>query len=121
MDANDRAALERIDWDGTPASKPSGHRPAPPATASPQLLRHLRTLDFSIEARQRLIRRCRLRRDVRLGGPVGPPGEWNERNIDCRLRSGDPVAICDAMRDTAEAPIDAAHKLEIDMGLFDEM
>lgn len=114
-DRQSSARANRLGRSETP--KPAGHRPAPPPEASPELLRTLRLLELADECCQRLIRRCRTRRDVRLGGPTGPTGNWNERDIDCRIRGGDPVAITDALRDAAETLIEVAHRLEIEMGI----
>jgi hypothetical protein len=114
----DRQGSARTDRVGRPqTSKPAGHRPAPPPEASPAVVRALRLLELVEESAQRLIRRLRARRGVLIGGPSRVGSAWNERDIDLRITSGDPIGITDAIRDHIENATEAVERLEMDMGI----
>ena len=70
------------------------------------------------ELAHRLRRRIQTYRRVRTHGPEQVLAEWvNERDIDLRIKSGDPVAVVDALADAAEGIDDARRNLEIEMGI----
>jgi hypothetical protein len=96
---------------GDGATAPEAARPAfPPA--------RLRLLKYSDEIARRILRRTQLYRDVRAGGAPLLSAEWaNERDIDLRIRTGDPIAVSDALRDAAEALVEAAEGWEREHGI----
>lgn len=77
-----------------------------------------RILEFAEELARRLVRRVQTYRRVRTHGPTQLLPEWvNERDIDVRIKSGDPIAVIDAMGDAADGIADARRQLEIEMGI----
>jgi len=104
---------------GPAAAEPAGHGATAPTTARPALPpAKLRLLKYVDEIARRILRRTQRYRDVRSGGAPLLSADWaNERDIDLRIRSGDPVAVSDAMRDAAEALVEAAEGWEREHGI----
>jgi hypothetical protein len=76
-----------------------------------------RLLEFTEENCRRLIRRISRHRRVRADGPIRQC-EWaNERDIDLRIDSGDPVGIIDAFHDLADAVGYGARAMEVELGI----
>jgi len=77
-----------------------------------------RILKLAEELAHRLRRRIQAYRQVRTHGPTQVLPEWvNERDIDVRIKSGDPIAVVDALADAADGIDDARRNLEIEMGI----
>ena len=96
---------------GDGATATAAARPAlPPA--------RLRLLKYADEIARRILRRTQRYRDVRSGGAPLLSADWaNERDIDLRIRTGDPIAVSDALRDAAEALVEAAEGWEREHGI----
>jgi hypothetical protein len=74
-------------------------------------------LKLAEELAHRLIRRVQAYRRVRSEGPLYLE-EWaNERDVDRRIDSGDPIAVIDAMADAADGIADARRQMEIELGI----
>ena len=116
----DRQGSPRANRLGSPeAAEPSGHdATAPEAPRAPLRAQLLRVLKYGQEIGRRVVRRMQRYIDVRAGGAPLLSADWaNERDIDLRIGSGDPVAVSDALRDAAEAFIEAAEAWEREHGI----
>ena len=110
----------------TPSTAPPGASTGPTGIAGPELRgmgnpvppKRDRILKLAEELAHRLRRRIQTYRRVRTHGPEQVLAEWvNERDIDLRIKSGDPVAVVDALADAADGIDDARRNLEIEMGI----
>lgn len=110
----DRPGSDGTDRLGGPPPEKPARDGATPATAprAPLPAAQLRLLKYGQEIGRRVVRRMQRYLDVRAERVRLLP-EWaNERDIDLRIGSGDPVAVSDALRDAAEALIEAAEAWE---------
>jgi hypothetical protein len=117
---SDRQGSPRANRLGGPAAaEPAGHGAIAPEAARPSFPpAKLRLLKYADEIARRILRRTQRYRDVRSGGAPLLSADWaNERDIDLRIRSGDPISVSDAMRDAAEALVEAAEGWEREHGI----
>ena len=110
----------------TPSTAPPGASTGPTGIAGAELRgmgnpvppKRDRILKLAEELAHRLRRRIQAYRRVRTHGPERVLAEWvNERDIDLRIKSGDPIAVVDALADAAEGIGEARRNLEIEMGI----
>jgi len=116
----ERQGSHRADRLGSPPPPQLAGDGATPAEAARPSLppAKLRLLKYADEIARRILRRTQRYRDVRSGGAPLFSADWaNERDIDLRIRSGDPIAVSDAMRDAAEALVEAAEGWEREHGI----
>ena len=102
---------------GAELELPSEGGPVHQANAGPLPPKRARLLKLAEELAHRLIRRVQAYRRVRSEGPLYLE-EWaNERDVDRRIDSGDPIAVIDAMADAADGIADARRQMEIELGI----
>ena len=114
----DRSGRSRTDrMASPPPPQPAGNGKAPPAEAPRLPSRIDRLLHFAEEHARRVLRRLQSYRRVRRDGPTFL-GDWaNERDVDQRIKHGDPIAVIDGLLDAVEGLSEAARAIEREHGI----